>query len=109
MGEPAIHFALNCASLSCPDLLNEPFWPDERLKKQFHQQTLFFLQNQAKGLKKTSDNRLKLSKIFDWYRADFAPTGGVMSYLRQFDPTLPTQADIGYIPYNWALNALPQR
>ena len=47
--EPRVHFAIVCASLSCPDLRPEPFGA-ERLDAQLDEQTRAFLANPTKGL-----------------------------------------------------------
>ena len=43
--DPRIHFALNCASVSCPPLRSEPFVGDQ-LEKQFNEQTRLFAQSE---------------------------------------------------------------
>ena len=48
-GDPRIHFAINCASLSCPDLHNEAFVA-EKIDIQLDDVTYNFLKNNTKGL-----------------------------------------------------------
>ena len=69
--EPRIHFALNCASRSCPPLLPEPF-NARQLDAQLEQLAKAFV-NTENGVCVTKSG-VKLSKIFDWYKEDF---GGV--------------------------------
>lgn len=100
--EPRIHMAIVCASLSCPDLRAEAYRP-EALEKQLLEQTIRFIQNTAKGLR-AENNRLHVSKIFDWFKTDFNMSGGVEAFIRRYmdlphDTVL--KADI---PYNWDLN-----
>ena len=49
-GDPRIHFAINCASLSCPDLHNEPFVA-KKINSQLDNVTYDFLKNDTKGLR----------------------------------------------------------
>ena len=46
--EPRIHFAINCASVSCPKLLNEMYQP-EKLEEQLNAQTREFINDQSKN------------------------------------------------------------
>ena len=67
--EPRIHFALVCASLSCPTLRREAYTGAE-LDSQLKDQTQIFLNNPDIGLDVT-DSTVAISKIFDWYGKDF--------------------------------------
>ncbi|MFD2832520.1 DUF547 domain-containing protein [Gramella sp. AN32] len=67
MNEPRIHFAINCASFSCPKLLNEAY-AAAKLEAQLQKVTAGFI-NSDKN--KISKNEVVLSKIFDWYKKDF--------------------------------------
>ncbi len=103
MGEPRIHFAIVCASLSCPDLRVEAFTA-ARLEAQLQEQTQSFLDNASKGLR-VDGARVRVSQIFDWFEEDFDSAGGVEAFVRRYR-ALP--ADIRLradIPYNWNLNA----
>ena len=102
--EPRIHVALNCASQSCPPLLDEPFRADkldaqlEKLAKQFA--------NSERGVKVSADKKsAALSKIFDWYKDDFAASGGAVGFInKRRNPPLPNDIKITYQDYDWALN-----
>ena len=50
LSEPRIHFAIVCASLSCPDLRNEAYLADQ-LHQQLDEQAKQFINNDQKGLK----------------------------------------------------------
>jgi hypothetical protein len=71
LGDWRIHFAVVCASSSCPPLRAEAYVPD-RLDAQLAEQTRQFLQDPARGLR-LDRGALWVSKIFDWYREDFEP------------------------------------
>ena len=102
--EPRIHFAIVCASLSCPDLRPEIYLPAE-LDSQLNTAAASFLQNPAKGLR-LEDKELKISKIFDWFDDDFEPNGGVKAFIRKYRPDLKNigSYDIEYLDYDWSLN-----
>ena len=103
LDEPRIHFAIVCASVSCPDLLAEPYRGDT-LDEQLEQQTLAFLNNEKKGLR-IEKQEIRLSKIFDWFEDDFESVGGIESFVRQYKPSLPSGFDVETdIHYDWALN-----
>lgn len=100
--EPRIHLAIVCASVSCPDLRNEPY-TSVQLEKQLDEQTKAFLNNPGKGLKAEKDS-LKVSQIFDWFEDDFAAQGGVKAFIAKYKadaPDLKVNADI---PYDWTVN-----
>lgn len=103
MGEPRIHFAIVCASLSCPDLRREAFTA-ARLETQLQEQTLGFLNHADKGLQ-LDGTRVRVSQIFDWFEEDFDGAGGVEAFVRShrdLPADIRLRADI---PYNWNLNA----
>lgn len=101
MGEPGIHFAIVCASLSCPDLRAEAYNPED-LMQQLNDQIQLFLNN-SKGLK-ADKNTLYISKIFDWFSADFKPYGGVLPFLRLYKPELSRFDSFSTLDYDWRLN-----
>ena len=101
MGEPRIHFAIVCASLSCPDL-RPSVYTSKDLDQQLNEQaTRFFAQ--SKGLQ-VNQNKITVSKIFDWFEVDFKETGGVSAYIERYRPGLPSTEVSGYLSYDWRLN-----
>jgi len=103
MGEPRIHFAIVCASVSCPDLRRETYRPD-KLDSQLDEQTRMFLNNTAKGLR-VKAGEIHISSIFDWFEQDFKPYGGVKQFIYKFRQDLPRRYAVETdIPYNWRLN-----
>lgn len=71
--DPRVHFALNCASRSCPPLQAEAFRGD-KVDAQFEKLAKSFA-NSERGVRVVSGNAVELSKIFDWYKDDFAKEG----------------------------------
>ncbi|WP_445381172.1 DUF547 domain-containing protein [Robiginitalea sp. IMCC43444] len=105
MDEPRIHFAINCASYSCPKLVREAFTA-RGLDKQLEQATLGFIKDPARN--KISAAGLELSKIFKWYKGDFTVADqGLVEFLNRYlDTPLNTEIKINYLPYNWDLNEI---
>lgn len=100
LNEPRIHFALNCASMSCPNLRLEPYQA-ELLEAQLEDQIQIFMK-QSKGMKIVGKGEVKLSKIFKWFDADFEPLGGVEHYVQAYLPPSETPWKItGYLEYDW--------
>jgi hypothetical protein len=102
--EPRIHFALNCASRSCPPLLAQSFAAD-KLDAQLDKMTRGFV-NSDNGVEyDASSKTARLSKIFDWYKDDFSKAGGAVAFINKRRPNpIPSDAKITYQDYNWALN-----
>jgi len=110
MGDPRIHVAIVCASVSCPDLRNDAYTAD-LLDAQLDDQFKQFLENRGKGLEVDSGKgRVTLSKIFDWFEEDFEPNGGVLLFLSRYAPEKDRSflkkgnVDVSYLNYNWDLN-----
>ena len=102
MNEPRIHFAIVCASYSCPKLQNTAFTADV-LGTQLTNVTKEFLAD--KNRNEISKNNLKLSKIFDWFSKDFTKSGRLIDFLNQYsEVTISPKAKKRYKDYNWALN-----
>jgi hypothetical protein len=99
--EPRIHFAVNCASISCPPLSNEAYVAP-RLNDQLDAAASNFLNDaEANYLK---GKTLYASKIFDWYEEDFP--NGVINFVKTYRTDLPdeNQIELKFSDYNWNLN-----
>lgn len=104
MGEPRIHFALNCASLSCPNLRMDAYTA-ANIDDELAQQTLAFLADPIKGLRLSSNGRSVLvSMIFKWFKDDFEPHGGVRGFLDQYSSQDLSDVILGYLDYDWSVN-----
>jgi hypothetical protein len=105
--EPRIHFAVNCASIGCPDLA-ERAWTAGRLEPMLEEATRRFV-NHPRGAR-VENGRLTVSSIFHWYAEDFGGTdAAVIAYLRRYaEPPLATALDgvtrVAGHQYDWALN-----
>jgi hypothetical protein len=102
MDEPRMHFAIVCASLSCPDLRTEAYRA-VRLEEQLEDQCRSFLNNATKGAR-VSARRVQVSRIFDWFEEDFRLTGGIVDFVRRYR-TLPDRVPVrASMEYDWSLN-----
>lgn len=100
--EPRIHFALNCASVSCPPLLSKPYSSSD-LETVLAAQTKAYL-NSAEGC---SDEGI-VSQLFEWFAADFeAAEGSVLKFINKHRGTPLTATALRFRPYNWTLNQAP--
>jgi hypothetical protein len=111
--EPRAHFALNCASGSCPALRPEAYDGSD-LDRQLDEQGRLFLGDPARNRFDLSTRTAYLSSIFKWYRDDFgAGDRGMLLAAAAFAPEkvrLSIAADSGawsvkYLEYDWSLNA----
>jgi hypothetical protein len=105
-----IHFAVNCASVGCPNLATEPFLAGT-LNQQLDAAEVAFLTH-PRGLTFRGD-KLRLSSIFDWYMEDFAKDrDGLLSYLAGVGGVADPERVRSYsgsvkYRYDWDLNAKP--
>jgi hypothetical protein len=108
--EPRIHFAINCASMSCPRLLTEAYRA-ENLEKQLETQAKFFINDKSKNYLDRENGILYLSSIFKWFEGDFIKNGGkieqyIAKYLNADDAAFVrnNKVTIKYLDYDWGLN-----
>lgn len=102
MNEPRIHFAINCASFSCPNLLNESY-TGAKLEKQLDAAAKSFINDATKNT--ISSSKVEISKIFDWFGGDFKEKGSIIDYLNQYSTVkISHKAKVNYKDYNWSLN-----
>ena len=100
--EPRIHFAVNCASKSCPKLANRAF-VSNKLDEQLTDAAKSFLRQSDEN--QIAKNHLKLSKIFSWYGGDFKKEGSLIDYLNKYSEiTIDDNAKIDFLDYDWSLN-----
>ena len=101
MNEPRIHFAINCASKSCPKLLNEAYI-EKNLNNQLNAATKEFLIDSTKNIIK--ENKSELSKIFLWFGKDFGSKKMIKEFISEYSGFKLNKFKIDYLPYNWDLN-----
>lgn len=107
--DPRIHFAIVCASTSCPKLRTEAYVA-ERLDQQLDDATRLFVNDPTRN--RIDQQQIALSMIFKWFAQDFIDhAGSVKDFLQRFvtkDKKSTVEALSGgpqYLEYNWTLNA----
>jgi hypothetical protein len=110
MGEPRIHFAVNCASRSCP-VLAPTAYAAETLESQLDAAVARFVADSAHFQLDRSDvPTLWLNKVLDWYKDDFGGTEGVVRFFVPFvSPEEGVVLESGavrvkHFAYDWTLN-----
>ncbi|MCD4677674.1 MAG: DUF547 domain-containing protein [Desulfobacula sp.] len=105
--DPRIHFAINCASKSCPPLLDEPY-ESKILEDQLDIQAKKFINNKKNTIIK--NNTLFISKIFQWFKEDFSDNpllfikGYASGELKEKLNSAKSNIKINYLNYDWSLN-----
>ncbi len=105
--DPRIHYAVNCASIGCPDLPRHAFRA-KGLGDMLDAAARAYI-NHPRGMR-IKDGRLIVSKLYKWYMADFGGTeAGVIAHLRRYaEPgkadMLATITHIDGYTYDWSLN-----
>ena len=118
--EPRIHFAVNCASVSCPPIRRDPYTA-ERLDRQLILAARDYLANDL-GLQ-VDGSTLRVSSLFNWYGEDFidqfahlvdadgsTKTRAILGVVAKYGPADASRlaqsgaARIRFLKYNWSLN-----
>jgi len=104
--DPRVHFAINCAALSCPPLLSEPYHGG-RLDRQLDEAARAFINNPKRNYIKKS--KLYVSKIFKWFKDDF--NDDIIGFFNKYaegdlkkELTAEKKIKLKYLAYDWSLN-----
>ena len=101
--EPRVHFALNCASKSCPVLLNAAYTASN-VQSKLTSQTKRFFKDTSKN-KFDNKKKIYISKIFEWYKEDFTKNGStVVKFINKYRTEQLASPKILYTDYSWDLN-----
>ena len=102
LNEPRIHFAINCASYSCPSLKNRAFYPDT-IEEELENAAVTFLNDSERN--QITKKEAKLSKLFDWFSADFITQTDLVGFINQYSKIkINANTKISFLDYNWSLN-----
>lgn len=121
--EPLIHFAINCASKSCPKLLNKPYLASS-IRYQLETSTRSFMADEQKNKFDQTKKRISISSIFQWYRDDFKKSmpsktalpnrsitdTAIIKFIEKYGPDKhrdwlsSNDFKLEYLPYDWSLN-----
>lgn len=103
MNEPRIHFAINCASISCPPLIREAYTAS-KINEQLEMATKDFINSDKNDINAKNP---KISSIFQFYPKDFTVNGeqDIAGYINKYSNTkIDAGASITYKEYDWSLN-----
>lgn len=112
--EERVHFAMVCASCSCPSLGDEAY-EGFKLNERLNEQARIFFNDETKNKFDLKKRTAYLSKILDWYSSDFGNDDqSILLYVSQFlDSEIAddirknlSQWEIDHLSYNWDLNEL---
>ncbi|MBN1932956.1 MAG: DUF547 domain-containing protein [Desulfobacterales bacterium] len=105
--DPRVHFAINCASKSCPPLLSEPY-AEDTLDQQLDDAAQAFINNIHNNY--LEGDTLYVSMIFKWFSEDFNDDI-IGLFLRYATGNLHTKLEIEnskikikYLDFDWSLN-----
>ena len=105
-GDPRIHYAVNCASIGCPNLQPEAFSAanSERLLERASREYI----NHPRGVS-VGEGGVKLSSIYNWFEDDFSRDGGVLMHIKRYakpdlHASLQAAKQINDYVYDWSLN-----
>jgi hypothetical protein len=105
--DPRIHFALNCASRSCPPI---GVYTSDKIDAQLDMATRNFVAADTEINQR--NNTLTISSIYNWYKDDFGGPEGIVQFVRHYLPADERRAWLERGPelhlvhrsYDWALN-----
>ena len=112
IGDERVHFALVCASISCPNLRNEAY-EGFKLDEQLEEEAEKFINDKTKNRFDVTSKTAYLSKILDWYDDDFGNNKQeILRYITHYlNEDLANEINtnilewqIEYMDYNWDLN-----
>lgn len=104
--EPRTHYALNCASLGCPNLQRQAFTAQNT--EQLLDEAARVFVNSDKGAR-VDDQTLILSSIYEWFAVDFGGSEHLLKHLAQYRPELTEHAGKVDYQYDWALNGVQKK
>lgn len=103
--DPRVHFVLVCAAKSCPPLASTAYQVN-LLDKQLDEKTRKTLNDSQYIRVNKAAKKVEVSKIFDWYQADFTrDSPSILAYINQYrDEPIPQDYTVDYYEYDWSLN-----
>ena len=108
MGDPRVHFALNCMVVDCPRLPDKPFTP-EMLDSQLNEAAVEFLNDPKKVFVDHSKKEVTVSEILKFYEEDFVnpkQAASLLEYVNRFrKDKISSSYSIGFFKYDWTVNS----
>ena len=107
VGDPRVHFALNCMVVDCPRLPDTPFVSD-MLDSQLNEASVEFLNDPQKVFVDHSKKEVMVSEILNFYKEDFVNSeqaASLLEYINRFrKEKIPSSYRIGFFKYDWTVN-----
>ena len=105
IGEPRVHFALNCSALACPALPRWPFTAADLPQQLAHESAAFFARPENFRVDHAARS-VWLSEILNFYTEDFVPEHG-RNLIEYANRHVATKAPLDYVvrftPYDWTV------
>jgi hypothetical protein len=113
--DPRIHFAINCAAVSCPPIRTEAF-VGARVGEQLDDQARRFLNDPRRGVQieiQANGVVIHVTKVMDWFADDFKKWGGgQVAFIRKYLPpdkqklidAAKGNVKLDFYSYDWTLN-----
>ncbi|MDY8134765.1 DUF547 domain-containing protein [Aquimarina sp. 2201CG5-10] len=103
LNDPRIHFAINCASFSCPIVWNRAY-TGENVDQALDDQTRRFINDPVRNT--ITAEVVEVSKIFSWFKKDFRVDGSdAKAFINKYSNVkIDKQPKKGYKKYDWSLN-----
>jgi hypothetical protein len=106
--DPRVHYAVNCASIGCPNLMPRA-WRADTLDADLDAAARAYV-NHPRGVRVDANGGVRVSSIYRWFREDFGTSdANVIAHLRRHaSPELAARLQratrISGHGYDWALN-----
>ncbi len=116
LGDARIHFAIVCASRSCPKLRSDAY-TGAKLEAQMDDNARAFINDSTRNRFNKEKKSAEISEIFKWFAEDFnASAGSVQKFIAKYVADADVakglaaeQYKISYLDYNWNLNGTPPK
>lgn len=105
LGEPRVHFALNCSAVSCP-VLPRAVFSAERLDEELDRETRSFFARSENLRVDDAQRTVFFSEILKFYTEDFVPAHGInlIAYAQRYTrQKVPADYAIAFSPYDWTI------
>jgi hypothetical protein len=106
--DPRVHYAVNCASIGCPNLKRTP-WTAKALEADLEAAARAYI-NHPRGVSIGPDGSVRVSSVYHWFREDFGGGDqGVITHLQKYAKPelaakLGSKTAIAGHDYDWSLN-----
>lgn len=116
MGDPRIHFAVNCAARSCPPLVPSTY-DGTSLDRQLDERVTAFMADSTHfSVTVGRDGRpvVRTNKVLEWYGDDFGGEAGLLSFLAGYasgairEALHSPEAQLEFFDYDWTLNDISE-